>query len=232
MTRKLFTGLALAIAATAAPAGVYKWTDKDGKVHYSDKAPSEPTAVRMNDSAVPLALQTRLRSIDPRFVISYVGGNLVHAFVCGQTSADGADDSTYETPFAERLEATQLGKVVRSGYDFERCPPIRRDSSVSLQGFSIKFNQDAIAPYRGPDYVAPAGSLLPPPAGGSSHAQSPSPYQGGQQGGQERGQKEYERAHRQRVQAYTQERKARQKCMQKAIQHYRSGYPESEFSCQ
>jgi len=54
---RLITVLAIAALATAAQAAeVYKWTDKDGRVHYGDKpkaAPAEPVELRPT-TPVPL----------------------------------------------------------------------------------------------------------------------------------------------------------------------------------
>lgn len=58
MTRTHIRCLALLIAALAAltaTAQVYKWVDKDGKVHYSDKKPRDPKAKDVKDMGIQSA---------------------------------------------------------------------------------------------------------------------------------------------------------------------------------
>lgn len=45
--RTLSAFLMLAVLSTPAPAQVYKWTDANGKVHYSDKAVGNGEAIRI-----------------------------------------------------------------------------------------------------------------------------------------------------------------------------------------
>jgi len=58
--------LSVALASTATASEIYKWTDEDGNVHYTDK-PLEPSSERMNiasrstdNSAVQSQTQARL----------------------------------------------------------------------------------------------------------------------------------------------------------------------------
>jgi len=60
--RAIAAFIAAVFAGTAAAAGTYKWTDEQGVVHYSDKAPAEPPA----KGATVLDKQGRqVRKIDP-----------------------------------------------------------------------------------------------------------------------------------------------------------------------
>ena len=74
--RYVFLALALALALPAS-AQVYKWVDKDGKIHYADKAPRDPKAKSVKEmdieskptdleavAAEQEALQTRGLSVD------------------------------------------------------------------------------------------------------------------------------------------------------------------------
>lgn len=153
-------GLVLAVTALAAPAGsVYKWTDKNGKVHYGDRPPEkEQQATRLNDSAVPMLLQERLRSLDPRFVITRIGGNLAEAYVCGQTSGDS--ENLREPRFPAAVESAQLGRIKThrsnysgedhrydANYDRVKCPS-SDVKGLALWMYTIKFNPEAVMPYR------------------------------------------------------------------------------------
>ncbi|QJR14686.1 DUF4124 domain-containing protein [Usitatibacter palustris] len=52
LTRTLVIAIALALAAPVAHSQVYKWTDKDGRVHYGEKPPE---GVKATPVAVPSA---------------------------------------------------------------------------------------------------------------------------------------------------------------------------------
>ena len=65
----IFALLALALPATAQ---VYKWVDKDGKVHYSDKKPRDPKAKDVKDLGIeskptdPAAVERELAELAER----------------------------------------------------------------------------------------------------------------------------------------------------------------------
>jgi glutaredoxin len=62
MTASRFLLLALLIASTPASAGVYKWTDAQGRVHYSDNPPADAKAqqvkVKINSIQGPAVVST------------------------------------------------------------------------------------------------------------------------------------------------------------------------------
>jgi len=62
MTASRFLLLALLIASTSAGAGVYKWTDAQGHVHYSDDPPADAKAqqikVKINSIQGPAVVST------------------------------------------------------------------------------------------------------------------------------------------------------------------------------
>jgi len=62
MTRTLLLVLALVAAGTAAAQGIYRWTDAQGKVHYSSEPPSGVRAgevrARVNSYSAPVEVNT------------------------------------------------------------------------------------------------------------------------------------------------------------------------------
>ena len=62
MTASRFLLLALLIASTPASAGIYKWTDAQGRVHYSDDPPADAKAqqvkVKINSIQGPAVVST------------------------------------------------------------------------------------------------------------------------------------------------------------------------------
>lgn len=52
-TLLLFFAIGCALAAGPAAAQVYRWVDKDGKVHYSDKKPKDAAAKDLNIDSKP-----------------------------------------------------------------------------------------------------------------------------------------------------------------------------------
>lgn len=110
--RALLAGLAIAALAPSAGAGVYKWVDKDGRVHYGDR-PSVSEAAQadqLDRSGLPPALEQRLRSLDPDFVITRISGSLEVAWVCGEYRREALEDGG-QPQFPLALERARLGKV-------------------------------------------------------------------------------------------------------------------------
>jgi glutaredoxin len=103
MTRALCLAAALAAAGAAAQTNVYKWTDQDGKVHFSDTPPppeaTSSTQKRMGGGAVdpgslPYATQMAMKR-NP--VTLYASAD------CGDPCAQARDLlSRRGVPFAER----------------------------------------------------------------------------------------------------------------------------------
>ncbi len=149
------------LMAMPALAGVYKWTDKDGKVHYGDRPPEEGQAQEVNRSGLPMALQDRLRNLDRNFIITRVTGNLETAYVCGQFV-----EATGEPRFAEALSRAKLGEVAdsnssysdrRRGYynpqstEGKRCPEQRKsetNTGLAQRLYKIQFNPETVRVYR------------------------------------------------------------------------------------
>lgn len=68
ITVRLVMFLLLCVTALVANAGVYKWTDKNGRVHYSDKPLNKSNARQLNTrqtvtKADSDAAKTRLKAI-------------------------------------------------------------------------------------------------------------------------------------------------------------------------
>lgn len=164
-------------AAVPAMAGVYKWVGKDGKVHYGDHPPADEAvaAEEVNRSGVPLALQERLRGLDPAFVITRISGNLEVAYVCGEFNQENYG---HEPRFQTALESAGLGRVKsqedRSYEEYQinaynaqynsqygsrygtrtkrpesKCPPRPAPTGdVKRRLYEIRFNADAVSAYR------------------------------------------------------------------------------------
>lgn len=70
MTRTLLIVLALAAAGTAVAQSIYRWTDAQGKVHYSSEPPAGAQArqvrARVNSYNAPVELQTAPASAQPQ----------------------------------------------------------------------------------------------------------------------------------------------------------------------
>ncbi len=151
------------VQATASE--VFKWVDKDGTVHYGDRPPDNGPAQQVNTSALPLPLQSRLRSLDPYFVITKFGGNINIGYVCGEFDPDSAGGNSPQFP--AQVEATNLG-VIRTGtgfdnnpgtrnrfyparYDYEKCqrPSFRDARKVQRFMYEIRFNADAVRAFQG-----------------------------------------------------------------------------------
>lgn len=158
-----------ALMAGTAGAGVYKWVDKDGKVRYSDRPPPEQAgaAQEVNRSAVPIALQERLRKMDPDFSIKRISGNLTSAAVCLEVKQHDRDVPQFVSAF----EASNLGKIQKAadiydGYAQEydeqgqsmnrvkkvddRCPQRRvtYETNTAFRVYEIKFDPKAVSAYR------------------------------------------------------------------------------------
>lgn len=67
-----FLIIALLVVALPAVAQVYKWVDKDGKIHYSDKPPRDPKAKNVKDMHIdskptdPEAVERELAELTER----------------------------------------------------------------------------------------------------------------------------------------------------------------------
>ena len=169
--------LCVAGCLQAAAAEMFKWVDKDGTVHYGDRPPDTGGGVQeVNASLLPPALQERLRSLDPAFVITKFGGNLNVGLVCGEFDPDSA--GAREPHFPALVESAGLGTVkpdaVAQGqgayvvqydgqYDaagtYRRYPhmvtqpgkcawPAQRDASMQRRAYDIRFNADTVRAYR------------------------------------------------------------------------------------
>lgn len=115
----IMAALALALALPTA-AQVYKWIDKDGKVHYSDKKPRDPKAKDVKDMNIqsaptdPAAVERDLAELQERGKVT--DENLrVQAQVKEQTAAEKAAQEKRCDQAQERLavlEAVQRMVVV------------------------------------------------------------------------------------------------------------------------
>jgi len=173
----LVSGLLAIAAVLPAAAGVYKWVGKDGKVHYGDHPPTDEAvqAEEVNRSGVPLALQERLRGLDPAFIITRISGNLDIAYVCGEFNQEAYDR---EPRFPGALESARLGSVKsqqdRSYEDYQinsyqsqynsqygsrrdsharrpegKCPPRPAPTGdLKRRLYEIRFNAEAVSAYR------------------------------------------------------------------------------------
>ena len=157
----------LAVSATAG-AGVYKWVDKDGKVRYGDQPPPDQDAQarEINTSAIPLALQERLRQLDTTFSIKRMTGNLETAWVCLTRGADDGREPAFVTAFAYARLGTikqsynnseveydydQYGsRRLRRGQSQERCPKQAPGATEDrrLEVYEIRFDPQAVSRYR------------------------------------------------------------------------------------
>ena len=119
MIRLRFLLLAMLIAATPAGAGVYKWTDAQGRVHYSDDPPPEAKAqqikVKINSIQGPAVVST-VRESSPARAKDKV--RIYTAVWCGyckrakaHLAAKGVayDEMDVETSDRGRSEFAQLG---------------------------------------------------------------------------------------------------------------------------
>lgn len=165
----LIAAAAAAAMSGAASAGVYKWVDKDGKVRYGDRPPpSEAATVQeVNRSAVPMALQERLRKLDTDFRIKRINGNVNVASVCLEVNAQDREEPAFVREFA----MTKLGEIRRVGdvshgyateYDEDgrtvghdrkpddRCPDRSQDRSnrTMFRIYQITFDPQAVNAYR------------------------------------------------------------------------------------
>jgi hypothetical protein len=169
MNRWVFMGLLWLAAGAPVTAGeVFKWVDKDGAVHYGDRPPDNAGAQQVNLNTMPLALQSRLRSLDPYFVITKFGGDTNLGYVCGEfdpdsaNAASGNSSSAYVEPqFPSQVEATNLGNILGAttsrytrsynyNYDYEKCPRASYNEMRHKRFlmYEIRFNQEAVRAYR------------------------------------------------------------------------------------
>jgi len=159
-----------AVFSAEAVAAVYKWVDKNGNVIYGDQPPPDKTAQskEINTSAVPLALQERLRQLDRGFTIKRITGNIDVAWVCLEYSI--SDRYEPSPAFVSAFNSTNLGTIqpgamvqdnVQYNYDAngrlrssrngtDRCPEHQADTSGMIWGvFEIHFDPKAVVIYRG-----------------------------------------------------------------------------------
>jgi hypothetical protein len=165
----LIAALGAGVVLAASAGEVYKWTDKDGAVHYGDRPPDDAGAHQVNTASLPLPLQERLRSLDPYFSTTHFGGNLQVGFVCGEFDPDSTGSN--EPGFPKQVESTNLG-TARIDYSPEsrmvvpttryygysgyvpnvpasKCgwgPP--RDNKIQRRVYTIRFNPDAVRSYQ------------------------------------------------------------------------------------
>jgi hypothetical protein len=167
----LIGAAAFAAISGVARAGVYKWVDKDGHVKYGDRLPPDQagSAQEVNRSAVPLALQERLKKLDPDFRIKRISGNLGIAAVCLEVFPNDRGDPRFVQEFA----TSKLGDIRKAadlayGYETEydeggvarrnvkkaddRCPDRRndRDNSATFRIYQLIFDPKAVSAYRTP----------------------------------------------------------------------------------
>ena len=166
--------LGAGVFLTATAGEVFKWTDKDGAVHYGDRPPDDAGAHQINTGSLPLPLQERLRSLDPYFSISHFGGNLQVGFVCGEFDPESTGSN--EPSFPKQVDATNMGTAkidysaesravvmprqapsryyansgyIPPSYPSSKCawgPP--RDNRVQRRVYLIHFNPDAVRSYQ------------------------------------------------------------------------------------
>lgn len=171
---KLFRIALISAAVSAAilgvaSAGVYKWVDKDGQVRYGDRPPPSEagTAQEVNRSAVPMALQDRLKKMDPDFRIKRINGNLGIASVCLEVNRHDRGDPQFVQEFASS-KLGEIHKVADLAYGYgteyddqgqtigttqkadDRCPDRRNDrnSSTMFRIYQITFDPKAVSAYR------------------------------------------------------------------------------------
>lgn len=150
------------LLAAAASADIYKWVDKDGRVRYSDQPPPDTSqAHEINTSNVPLALQKRLRQMDPGFSIKRISGNLEVAWVCLTAKATDYEEPPFVTAFkSSDLGDIQPGASAKVQYDDEGnlrrgggtalCPERQADGSdLRWIVYEIRFDPKAVKIYRG-----------------------------------------------------------------------------------
>jgi hypothetical protein len=165
----LIVAVVAAAVSTVAAAGVYKWVDKDGHVKYGDRPPpSEAAAAQeVNRSAVPVALQERLRKLDPDFTIRRINGNVGIASVCLELDPYERGDPR----FVQEFGTSKLGEIRKAadlshGYETEyddngrqvrnarkaddRCPDRRndREATTIFRIYQITFDPKAVSAYR------------------------------------------------------------------------------------
>lgn len=63
MSRLIFTGLAMLLAATAS-ASIYQWTDDDGQVHFGENPPADADAERLDGAPRPASPPEEADSAD------------------------------------------------------------------------------------------------------------------------------------------------------------------------
>lgn len=98
----------LALAATAAAQTTYRWIDKEGKVHYSDRPPAAGEARKVEQKrpgaaeADPTASYTLRKAMADYPVTLYTQVN------CGDVCAKGRDHLTKRgVPFSEKTVASE-----------------------------------------------------------------------------------------------------------------------------
>lgn len=171
---RLFVFVAAACGAClfvqASAAEVYKWVDKEGGVHFGDRPPDGAGAHEVNTASLPLALQERLRSLDPYFTITHFGGNVEVGYVCGEFNPDSG-----EPRFPTQVESTRLGTIrvdsaaANAGMTTVVVPhytrrgttttlaavpgkcawSAQRDPNTQRRAYEIRFNPDAVRTYHG-----------------------------------------------------------------------------------
>jgi hypothetical protein len=106
MTSTLLLAAALMLCAISAQAEVYRWTDKDGKVHYSDNPPPDANVQqrKLNDNKVEATKQSfeTTRAAQAAPVTLYVSTDCKE--VCDQARKLL---STRKVPFTETVIKTQ-----------------------------------------------------------------------------------------------------------------------------
>ncbi|HVT34170.1 MAG TPA: DUF4124 domain-containing protein [Nevskiaceae bacterium] len=155
-TAKMFLTAAALLGGTAF-AGVYKWVDADGRVHYGDRPPANAGAQAVSVGAIPSGLEERLRALDPDFSITRLSGDLKETLVCGEFDAHGVRDA--QPRFLPALKASGLAEVLPDEgqptvrgqrapfYDRDRCPPPAPQQRLAQRSYRIQFTPDAIAAY-------------------------------------------------------------------------------------
>jgi glutaredoxin len=173
------TGLALVLVATGAMAQqVYRQVDKNGKVTFSDRAPTastEPASASQGGSTTPAnaGLPYELRQVAQRYPVT-----LYSSDECGPCSTARSLLITRGIPFEERTVKSNEEIEALQRLSSQSSLPLLTIGSQQLKGFSdVEWSQylDAAGYRNGPARPLVAQQAAPAPRAAAAPAAQPAP---------------------------------------------------------
>lgn len=132
LTKPLILSFFFGLVAVSASAEIYKWTDEDGRIHYSDKKP------KAQKDAKQIKVNTGKGSS---------GNN-------SNKSSNKPEPNTPEKEQALQQKAEDLSKKQGQQASKEKCDAVRENMAKMTEGARLRINENGQMRFLSPEEIA------------------------------------------------------------------------------